>query len=300
RGKKICDDLQERATIPQPSNSKWKPETLLDFLLAKDEHQDLLAFFGGKEAHFQPSEAHVEKMIPDRIFWSKNQLHTLELKVEVDSRACAQVCLQRALAISHYIEHASFIPSYTSKFNAAIQNVKTLMLSVFHPSEHFESLLNKEQIEIYSIENGIASQVPLDYSKAPLPLVLADLRAKLTISLDKDDQSFLQYLDSLSRRQYTPEEKLFLQRYQVLLKFPKLPQNWQIMLKPLQEVTDVTESDLKQIVKDKLYLLSPEERLHGLSPEEIVRVLSLEERLHGLSAEERKKLLKLLQQEDEE
>ena len=81
--------------MPSTDKSKWKPENLLDFLLAGKGHSVLLNFFGGKQAAFQPSELHIQKSIPDRVFWKEDQLTLLELKIDVDSRVCGQLETQR-------------------------------------------------------------------------------------------------------------------------------------------------------------------------------------------------------------
>ncbi|MFX0093220.1 MAG: hypothetical protein ACFFBD_15790, partial [Candidatus Hodarchaeota archaeon] len=151
------------------------------------------------------------------------------------------------------------------------------------------NLLLEQGFDVYSLERGVKSKTPLDYSKAPLPLVLADLRAQVK-TLDKTDEAlFHQRFQLLVQRKLTKEERLFLHRYPQLLQFLEFPQGLKSELTHLQEASIVTESDLKQILLEKLFLLSPEERLKGLTPEE---------RLKGLTSEERKKLLELLQKEE--
>ncbi|MFX0093221.1 MAG: hypothetical protein ACFFBD_15795, partial [Candidatus Hodarchaeota archaeon] len=120
--------------MSSPNDSKWKPESLLDFLLASNGHDLLLTFFGGEKARFQPSEIHVEKKIPDRVFWSENQLFILELKIQIDSRVFSQLDLERAVARSYYIDYGPYPTNYFSKAEAALQNVKVIVFSIFHPS----------------------------------------------------------------------------------------------------------------------------------------------------------------------
>jgi hypothetical protein len=55
----------------------------------------------------------------------------------------------------------------------------------------------------------------------------------------------------------------------------------------------------KDIGKELMPFLSPEDIVRGLSPEVLVRILTPEEQLIGLTPEERKKLKQLLEEEDE-
>jgi hypothetical protein len=56
-----------------------------------------------------------------------------------------------------------------------------------------------------------------------------------------------------------------------------------------------SDTELKQVLRDILATMTPEERLEGLSVEERVKGLPAEELIKGLSAEERERLRQLLQ-----
>ena len=274
--------------------SRWKPESLLDALLAASRHEELLRFLGmEKEASFQPSEIRVGMQVPDRVFWKGNELHILDLKIRVDSRTCGELEVKNAVGMLYYIHHGPMLEGYLTKYEVALACVKTAVFSVNHPSQRFRQLLDRRSFRYLSIEYGFISQHPLDLTTSPLPLLLADLRGRIRqLSLSRKEglnhewEHLVAMLDALISRNYRPEEKLFLQRYPHLLEFAfPIPQELGDYLIKLKEVTELSESELEQIVKEHLYLLSPEERLKGLKPEE---------RLKGLKPEEEEELLRLL------
>ena len=273
--------------------ARWKPESLLDAQLATSRHVDLLKFLGmEREASFPPSEIKIGAQVPDRVFWKGNDLHILDLKVRVQSRTCGELEVKHAVGLLYYIHNVPLSTEYGTKYEMAINHVKTTVFSVFHPSTAFQKLLERRSFQYLSIEHGFCSQQPLDPTKAALPLVIADLRARVrrVATGDPDaralEDSLLQVLEVLVARKYRPEEKLFIQRYPFLLEFTDLhhPELTHHVMK-LKEVTELCESEMEHIVKENLYLLSPEERLKGLKPEE---------RLKGLKPEDEVELLRLL------
>ncbi len=273
------------------SASKWKPESLFDYLLAKAGHEALLRFLGIEHARYQPSEIHVEKQVPDRVFWESYQLHFLDLKIELNSRSIAQLDVKRSVARLHYVNHGPFPEQYATKYEAALDNVVVHAFCIFEPSSTFKNILQARYIKWYSVEEGKESATPLNYQYDPLPLIVADIRAllkKLRSEQQQEEEQLKKNLSLLITREFTPEEKLFLHRYKHLVNF-QIIGNEMIdnMVNKLKEVTIMTDSELKQILKENLYLLSPEERLAGLKPEERLAGLKPEERLAGLKPEER-------------
>jgi len=273
----------------------WKPESLLDYLLAQKSHSVLSQFFLGKKTDFQPSEIHLEKVIPDRVLWDSKSLYVIELKIQVDSRVCAQLEVQRGACIDHYVRQGPFPAKYQSKYEAALENVNIYLFTIYQPNRHFLDLLQRRKFRVFSLEEGVNSKTTLDYTSDPLPLVLADLRGKIRQNETRTDTYPL--LENMLSRDYLTEEKLFLSRYPILLKFPDPTKKMKHYLAQLNEVIQMSESEIKEIVKEKIYLLSPEERLKGLPPEERLKGLPPEERLKGLTEEEKKRLLKILQEE---
>ncbi len=68
----IKDLIEMTANKTERKDKSWKPENLLDFLLAKAKHTRLLEFLGYKNvALYQPSEIFMEKQTSDRVFWEK-------------------------------------------------------------------------------------------------------------------------------------------------------------------------------------------------------------------------------------
>ncbi len=262
------------------SNNSWKPENLFDILITGKDPRKILEFFGGDtlaELFFQPSELFVTKQIPDRVFWHGDRLIVVELKITVNSETCAQLELQRAVTIAYYIKQLPFPKNYHSKYQASLEKVINVCFSVQHPKNHFEKLLSQRGIRCVSLEQGIESKIPLNYKLDPLPLILADFRAKINTAFQAPEkfEKLTKKLEELLERAFTREERLFLERYPKLLVFPQIPLEWSMHIKNLQEMIQLTESDLKQILLENLYLLSPEERLMGLKPEEEKKLLEL-------------------------
>ncbi len=205
--------------------------------------------------------------------------------MRIDSRACGELEVKNAVGILHYIHNGPMLENYSTKHEVALVHVKTMVFTVNHPTTRFQRLLNQRSIRYLSIEYGFPSQQSLDPHIAPIPLVLADLRAHIRQLTDRNDtdpktrineDQVVKKLEALLSRRYRPEEKLFLQRYPHLLEFdrPISPAISECLIR-LKEVTELSETELEQIVKEHLYLLSPEERLKGLKPEEEEELLKL-------------------------
>ncbi len=225
----------------------------------------------------------------------KNNLHVLDLKVEINSRICAELEVKRSVARRYYVEYGPYPEIFSTKYEAALANVHIHVLSIKAPSKRFKTILNTQNIKHLSLEEGIPSAVELNYATDPLPLVIADFRAhllKLALSSPQKIQTLLQKFLS---RKFTPEEHLFLHHYPYLTKFHFLGENFKNIseIRKLEEVRSVTDSELKQILKENLYLLSPQERIAGLKPEERLAGLKPEERLAGLKPEELKRLIEV-------
>ncbi len=154
------------------------------------------------------------------------------------------------------------------------------------PTSLFRHLLKQRSIRYLSIERGFPGQQPLSFQVAPVPLVLTNLGTLIRQLTEHDvmdaeaarvnEEQVVRKLDVLISRRYRPEKKLFLQRYPQLLEFDR-PISLRISecLIRLKKVMELSESELEQIVKEHLYLLSPEERLKGLKPEEEEELLRL-------------------------
>ncbi len=279
----------------------WKPERLFDYLLAGEAHQALLKFLGLERAQYQPSEIHVERQVPDRVFWEEALLHVLDLKVEINSRELAKLIVKRSVARLHYVDHGPFLSGFKTKYDVALQNVILHVFCILRPSEDFRRLLRKLNVKWYSLEEGKRSAIPLDYSRDPLPLVIADLRNRLqTASTESERKILREDLESLTRRHFSSPEKLFLHRYQQLMTFSFVKEDEMMseLLKQLEEVVRLTETDLRQILKENLYLLSPEERLAGLKPEERLAGLKPEE-LEVLAREVQRRLQETAKRRDQ-
>lgn len=282
--------------MTKKTDNSWKPEKLFDSLIAKTKHNIFLKFFGASEIQFQPSEIHLEKIIPDRVLWQESVLTLIELMIKFDSRACVQAEIYFASALSNYISNVSFNSTYRNKYEQALQHCKVNIFSIFEPSEEFKDIISKRKIEFLSVEEGIESKSSLNYLKDPLPLVLADIRAKVK---NNKEIEISPLVDKLVDRKYTFEEKLFLDYYPNLLNFgDQYHQEINENIGKIKEKIILSEPELKRIVKEKIYLLSPEERLGDLSPEERLECLTPEERLEGLSPEDQKILLETLQKKN--
>ena len=291
----------EESSQSRSLKAQWQPESLFDYLLAGDGHEALLKFLGIENARYQPSELHVGKQIPDRVFWDDQNLHVLDLKIEINSRELARLDVKRSVARLYYIDHGPFPEEFMTKYEAALQNVVLHVFSILEPSPTFQKLLRTHNVRWYSLEEGKASAIPLDYTRDPLPLVIADLRSRIKNVSQENREMLKKLLESLSSRPFTPPEKLFLHRYNNLLKFPPLMDEMiEELVEKLKEVTILTETELKQILKENLYLLSPEERLAGLKPEERLAGLKPEERLAGLKPEELERLIREAQRKLQE